>query len=116
MKTSRKLFLATLTAPLTLSLTIFASAQEPESEHYIEHANIILNIQPQPNSSTAVGYLLATACSTCTPTRIEVNESTALYLNGTPIPPKSLGLKIDWQGAVFFTPGTPPVATRLMLN
>lgn len=116
MKTPKKLFLASLTTALTLSLATPVYAQESENEHYIEDAKIILNVQPLTNSSAAVGYLLATACSSCTPVRIEVNESTTFYLNGTPSAGKNLGLKIDWQGAVFFTPGTPPVATRLMLN
>lgn len=116
MSTSRNLFLASLITALTFPLTFVVSAQESAKEHYIEYTNIIINLQVLPDSDSAKGYLLATACDTCTPVRIEVDESTEFFLNGAPSTAKNLGLKIDWQGAVFFTPGTPPVATRLMLN
>mgnify|MGYP000871534658 FL=1 len=116
MSTLRKLFLANLVAALTFTLAFAVYAQESAKEHYIEYANIIINLQVLPDSDSAKGYLLATACDTCAPVRIDVDESTEFFLNGAPSTAQKLGLKIDWQGAVFFTPGTPPVATRLMLN
>lgn len=107
-------FRSILLAGLITGTGIAHAIEQPE--HYIEDATIILNLQALPNSERAKGYLLATACNTCKPTRFEVNESTELYINGAPSTPKKIGLKIDWQGTVFFTPGTPPTATRLMLN
>lgn len=116
MSALRNLFLASIVATLTFPLAFTASAQELAKEHYIEYANIIINLQTLPGTDSAKGYLLATPCDTCAPVRIEVDESTELFVNGAPSTAQKLGLKIDWQGAVFFTPGTPPIATRLMLN
>lgn len=95
--------------------TFNAQASEPE-ELYIEFANIVLNLEKISTSNRAHGYVLATACNTCPSTRIEVNETTELRLNGDQVGLSELGLKIDWQGAVFFLPGKPAIATRLMLQ
>ncbi|MBU1284208.1 MAG: hypothetical protein KJ989_01225 [Gammaproteobacteria bacterium] len=106
---------ALLSALVILTSTLSASANEPE-EHYIEFANLVLNLEEVPGSDRATGYVLATACATCQPTRIEIDETTELRLNGDQVPLKKLGFKIDWQGAVFFIPGKPSIATRLMLQ
>lgn len=97
------------------NLPTFVTAEE-QTENYIEHANIILNIQQDPSSGSVAGYLLATPCSECQPTRVEVDQRTAIHVNGNAVSLDKLGMKIDWQGAVFYLPGKPPVATRLMLN
>lgn len=97
------------------NLQTFVIAEE-KTERYIEYADIILNIQQVPESNTAVGYLLAIPCENCPPTRIEVDHSTTIHINGNPVSLDKLGMKIDWQGAVFYLPSKPPVATRLMLN
>ncbi|WP_415753532.1 hypothetical protein [Pseudomonas leptonychotis] len=104
-----------LSALIILTSIINASADEPE-ENYIEFADLILNLEAIPGSDRANGYVLATACETCQPTRIEIDETTELRLNGDQIPLNKLGFKIDWQGAVFFLPGKPAIATRLMLQ
>lgn len=113
MKTLTKL--PTLFLIFIINLPAFVTAEE-QAEHYIEHANIILNIQQDSSSGSVAGYLLATPCSECQPTRIEVDLRTAIHINGNPVSLDKLGMKIDWQGAVFYLPGKPPVATRLMLN
>ncbi|TRU37959.1 MAG: hypothetical protein EWV78_06125 [Microcystis aeruginosa Ma_MB_F_20061100_S20D] len=97
------------------NLPNFVTAEE-QAEHYIEYADIILNIQQSPANNAMEGYLLAIPCDNCPPTRIEVNQSTTIQINGNPVPLEKLGMKIDWQGAVFYLQSKPPVATRLMLN
>jgi hypothetical protein len=97
------------------NLQSFVIAEE-QTEQYIEYADIILNIQQVPESNAAVGYLLAIPCESCPPTRIEVDHRTTIQINGNPVPLEKLGMKIDWQGAVFYLQSKPPVATRLMLN
>lgn len=97
------------------NLTTIAMAEE-QTEHYIEYADIILNIQQSPENNAMEGYLLATPCDNCPPTRIEVDQRTTIQINGNPVSLEKLGMKIDWQGAVFYLQSKPPVATRLMLN
>lgn len=92
-----------------------ANAEAP-GERYIEHAEIILNLERTDGTEDAHGYLLAKPCENCTQTRIEVNESTEIFLNGKPTKLDALALKIDWQGMVFFNSGSPAIATRLMLQ
>lgn len=109
------------TIKLSISLLLMisalpnASASEQE-EKYIEFADIVLNIEHTPGTDRAYGYALATACSTCQAVRIEIDQTTELRLNGDLVSAQDLGFKIDWQGAVFFMPSKPPVATRLMLQ
>lgn len=82
---------------------------------YIEYATLIINIVENGAAGTS-GYVLATSCSECAPARIEVNGETRLYLNGRPAQLSDLGLKIDWEGSLFYRESTPPVATELFLN
>jgi hypothetical protein len=113
MKILTKLSAATLL--FIFNLPTFAMAEE-QAEYYIEYANIILNAQQDPNNASVTGYLLATPCDECPPTRIEIDQRTTIQINGDPVSLEKLGTKIDWQGAVFYLPSKPPVATRLMLN
>lgn len=92
-----------------------ANAETP-GERYIEHAEIIINLERTDGTENAHGYLLAKPCENCTQTRIEVNEHTEIFLNGKPTKLDALALKIDWQGMVFFNSGSPAIATRLMLQ
>lgn len=107
---------------LSVFIFIFATTvhslanAEPPSERYIEHAEIILNLEHTDGTEDAHGYLLAKPCENCTQIRIEVNESTEIFLNGKPTKLDALALKIDWQGMVFFNSSSPAIATRLMLQ
>lgn len=105
-------------ALLTLILLILsASATAIDlSDSYIEHADIILNLEKSASTGSAYGYLLAKPCSDCQSLRIEVNENTEFFLNGKATNPTALDLKIDWQGMIFFTSDKPAIATRLMLQ
>lgn len=87
-------------------------AAEPS---YIEQATIILNITEKSDSGVT-GAALASACDGCQPMRLEINAETRFYLNGAPTSVDKLGTKIDWQGSVFYLPGSLPVATELFLN
>ncbi|MGX5220808.1 hypothetical protein ACVTMO_19495 [Pseudomonas segetis] len=100
----------------TVMLPALAIADDAEPEPlYIESAVFILNIK---NSApgTIDGTVLATPCTGCAPVTLKLDDDTVVYLNGKPVEYNQLGLKIDWQGSVFYTPSRIPVATELFLN
>ncbi|WAC42994.1 hypothetical protein OU997_11855 [Pseudomonas sp. SL4(2022)] len=109
-----KLFYALTLITMTLAQQ-FATANEI-GDSYIEHADLILNLEKSKVTNGVHGYLLATPCSNCPQKRIEVADTTEIFLKGKPADPNELTMKIDWQGMVFFNSGTPAVATRLMLQ
>ncbi|OEC38819.1 hypothetical protein A7D27_20595 [Pseudomonas sp. 1D4] len=82
---------------------------------YIESATLILSLTNK-SGEPAKGYVLSTACQTCAPQRFEINDRTKVYLRGEPTDFANLGLKIDWQGSVFYTPTGLPTVTELFLN
>ncbi|MGX5727542.1 hypothetical protein ACWKWZ_21120 [Metapseudomonas otitidis] len=82
---------------------------------YIESATLIVSLTSKIGEP-ARGYVLATACQTCAPQRFEVNDQTKVYLRGEPTDFAHLGLKIDWQGSLFYTPTGLPTVTELFLN
>lgn len=82
---------------------------------YIESATLIVSLTSKVGEPVR-GYVLTTACQTCAPQRLEVNDQTKVYLRGEPTDFAHLGLKIDWQGSVFYTPTGLPTVTELFLN
>lgn len=82
---------------------------------YIESATLIVSLTSKVGEPVR-GYVLATACQTCAPQRFEVNDQTKVYLRGEPTDFAHLGLKIDWEGSVFYTPTGLPAVTELFLN
>ncbi|MGA4632640.1 hypothetical protein ACPA5B_02030 [Pseudomonas solani] len=108
-----------LSAVALLAATFAASTSADEAQEappkYVESAIIILNLTNKADEGTA-GYLLATPCTGCEPLKMQVTSQTALYLQGKPANFSELGMKIDWQGSVFYEPGTPPTVTELFLN
>lgn len=111
MRTSSKASLALILLILSASATAIDL-----NNSYIEHANIILNLEKSPTSDGAHGYLLAKPCDDCQSLRIEVDEGTEFFLNGKKTNLNELGLKIDWQGMIFFKSSNPAIATRLILQ
>jgi hypothetical protein len=91
-------------------------AAENLNEHYIEHADIVVNVDKIDGTGHMQGYLLAKACDGCKQVRIEIDSATEIFLNGRRTDAGALVLKIDWQGMVFFSDKTPKTATRLMLQ
>lgn len=82
---------------------------------YIESATLIVSLTSKAGEPVK-GYVLTTACPTCAPQRLELNEQTKVYLRGEATDFARLGLKIDWQGSVFYTPTGLPTVTELFLN
>lgn len=82
---------------------------------YIESATLIVSLTSKAGEPVR-GYVLTTACQTCAPQRLEVNDQTKVYLRGELTDFAHLGLKIDWQGSVFYTPTGLPTVTELFLN
>lgn len=82
---------------------------------YIESATLIVSLTSKAGEPVK-GYVLTTACPTCAPQRLEVNDQTKVYLRGEATDFARLGLKIDWQGSVFYTPTGLPTVTELFLN
>jgi len=101
------------TAFITLSML---STAEDFSETYIEHANIVLNVNKAEDAKPQHGYLITKACDDCKQVRIEIDNATEFFLNGRRIDVAELALKIDWQGMVFFSNETPKTATQIMLQ
>ncbi|MHA6495297.1 hypothetical protein ACX0MV_18940 [Pseudomonas borbori] len=101
---------------LMFSMVATAATASEENIKYIEFADIVLNLETSPESDDIQGYLLATACETCSPVRIEVDRHTEIFLNGRRTDLEKLALKIDWQGMVFFNSRKPAIATRLLLQ
>ncbi|UXY53968.1 hypothetical protein [Pseudomonas tohonis] len=110
---------ATLSTVALLAATFATSTYADEVQEappkYIESAVIILNLTNKTDEG-ASGFLLATPCTGCEPLKMQVTNRTALYLQGKPSGFSELGMKIDWQGSVFYEPGTPPTVTELFLN
>lgn len=82
---------------------------------YIESATLIVSLTSKAGEPVK-GYVLTTACPTCAPQRLELNDQTKVYLRGEATDFARLGLKIDWQGSVFYTPTGLPTVTELFLN
>ncbi|WP_337056550.1 hypothetical protein [Pseudomonas sp. USHLN015] len=99
----------------TFATSTFADKTQEAPPKYIESAVIILNLTNKTDEGVS-GFLLATPCTGCEPLKMQVTSQTALYLQGKPSSFSELGMKIDWQGSVFYVPGTPPVVTELFLN
>ncbi len=89
-----------------------ALAEEPV---YIEQAHIILNLGEESDLGAA-GAILAFPCEGCAPLRLEINDQTRVYLNGSITDFEGLGNRIDWEGMVFYLPGRFPLVTELFLN
>ncbi|SNS27018.1 hypothetical protein [Pseudomonas segetis] len=98
----------------TAALATSSNADDKEPQ-YIESAVFILNIKNSAPGSID-GTVLATPCTGCAPLTLKLDNNTVVYLNGKPVEYNQLGLKIDWQGSVFYTPSRIPVATELFLN
>lgn len=111
--------LAKLTTVALMASTAAAPTWADDTQEappkYVESAIIILNLTNKADEGTT-GYLLATPCTGCEPLKMQVTSQTALYLQGKPSSFSELGMKIDWQGSVFYEPGTPPTVTELFLN
>lgn len=82
---------------------------------YIESATLIVSLTSKAGEPVK-GYVLTTACPTCAPQRLELNDQTKVYLRGEATDFARLGLRIDWQGSVFYTPTGLPTVTELFLN
>ncbi|WP_431483465.1 hypothetical protein [Pseudomonas solani] len=82
---------------------------------YIESATLILSLTNKTGDPVK-GYVLATACQTCASQRFEVNDQTKVYLRGELTDFAHLGLKIDWQGSVYYSPDGLPTVIELFLN
>lgn len=106
MKTSKILLLLIA----TWSANLHASEAEPI---YIEEAKLLLNITKEQSQQ---GNILAYRCEKCPAETISINENTLFYKDGRPTTPDQLGLKIDWQGSIFYLPGSPNVATEVFVE